>query len=465
MIVKQRRYIKTFELHDPNEKETKEYFKLILNLLTNTIYKKTENFYITILNSFSYKFLKNGTNFPNFDVGIQVNGNKLNLIINPITFFKKSQTEMLFRLIHEAEHLLRRHIFIDIDKKKTITFNKIVSGKPIEVEIPIQLVGMDLEVNSLRYDPKNYSISGGKSYYRAGSYLLEEGIFPFLNQFQSLEPYKDFETYCDEINELAKKNENGFSIKDGKICVDGYLDFPDINDWEILENPDKESFDENELNSLLDYIMEMAAKTAGNNTPKHYEYLNGINKIETYNWKSVLDTYCASCITSLKKISKRKLNKRGISKNAIIQGYVNNVEVKIIAAFDTSGSISKKDFVISLNHLNKLKKTLNSNIHVLFFDGNVHLSLELNDFNFEKLMKSEITKSFTKGGTKFKPIFEEIKQKKIKADVLLIFTDGFSSEKVFKNPLPSVPTLWVLTPENKKPSFGKFIIMKNKCQD
>ena len=62
------------------------------------------------------------------------------------------------------------------------------------------------------------------------------------------------------------------------------------------------------------------------------------------------------------------------------------------------------------------------------------------------------------GGTDFTPVFEYIKGKRIRPDVLLFFTDGDGS---CHQANPGYPVLWLLTENGEPPvSWGVYIKMK-----
>lgn len=115
---------------------------------------------------------------------------------------------------------------------------------------------------------------------------------------------------------------------------------------------------------------------------------------------------------------------------------------------------------MSLSQLDKIRKSTQSDVHVLCFDTEVHLFEKLDIENHKNYISTKIGSSFTKGGTRFFPIYEFIKKKNISPDILIIYTDGYNVEGKFNNPLPFIQTLWVYTEDHFKHIFGNQLIIK-----
>ena len=128
----------------------------------------------------------------------------------------------------------------------------------------------------------------------------------------------------------------------------------------------------------------------------------------------------------------------------------NKENIKILAAIDTSGSISKKELGLFLGEIYKVTSAHNNiELEVIFHDTEISSKSR---FNFSNLHKIKTLKPTGGGGTSHKEVFEYAN--KYKPNILISFTDGMSDineGKRFNN------TLFVLTTENFVPKFGQFV--------
>lgn len=124
--------------------------------------------------------------------------------------------------------------------------------------------------------------------------------------------------------------------------------------------------------------------------------------------------------------------------------------IKIMAAIDTSGSISQKELGLFLGEIYKITKSFNNfEIEVLFHDTEISSRSKFNHSNLHKLVNLKPTGG---GGTSHKEVFEYAN--KVKPNILLCFTDGYSDINTcqkFSN------SIFVLTDESMKPNFGNSI--------
>ena len=108
--------------------------------------------------------------------------------------------------------------------------------------------------------------------------------------------------------------------------------------------------------------------------------------------------------------------------------------LRVVFAIDTSGSITDREIgetIASLNHITRL-------FHVqgwlMFCDAEVHGVYEVNG----QMPKFEVRGG---GGTDFRPVFEKIKEMKIRPALLLYFTDTYG---VFPKQAPDYPVMWAV---------------------
>jgi predicted metal-dependent peptidase len=465
---------------EENSTEHNKYQKTLFYLLSIFVKRDEICFYVEILNNFTYKFIKNGSEHPDLTVGTLYKNQKLTLIINPTLFFKKSEQEMMYTLIHEAEHILNFHIVFDI--KKDLSYNSLVEipykyidekgvEKSFTKKIPLATIAMDLEINSLKYKMptrNNGSYLHKEEIERSSDFLLKEGIFPSEEKFQHLLPYKNWENYYDKIMDDAKNGKNGFSISKDSGGLTGVVSQKDgvSNHWLSEGNTDGSELTvldiENLKMSVVDMINFASSKSAGNIPGKYKSFLEDLKKTK-YDWKKALSQFIASGLSPTVRISKRKINRRAINKKSFMAGSIAERDVNIVVAIDVSGSISQSQFEAAVSHLNKLRQSTNSKMFIICFDAGITLNMELKKQSYEKVLKTKVGESYSQGGTMFGPVFEAINtEKDLKtADVILFFTDGYNFDAITENPVPRIPLLWVYTPQHQKQNFGNHIIMQD----
>ncbi len=460
---------KNLNIFDVKSKEHKEFQQTLFFLLSSYVKRSDMAFYVSVINNFTFCFLKDGNKRPDIILGTLFNNNHVTLVINPQLFFKNSEQEMMFLLIHEAEHILNFHVMFDI--KKNTSYNALVNvdykyindeGKEVYVpkKIPLATMAMDLEVNSLRYTMGSIN---DRSNQKSKDFLLKTGIFPLEKKFENLEPYQPWEFYYNKLLENAKKQENGMSFSSGG-GISGLENIEGIsNEWYQDGDYGITQLDIENFKMFVDGVLSTAMnQTAGNIPGKYISYLDEIKKTK-YDWKSALRQFIATGLSSTMRSSRRRINRRAITKKVIMAGSVQERDVSMVVAIDVSGSICQEQFEASVSHLNKLRESTNTKMFILCFDGDINLKIELKKQNYKNVLKTKVGEAYSRGGTMFGPIFDAVKNDRDlqNPDVLIIFTDGFNYDKMEVNPLPKIPLLWVYTPDHQKQTFGRGIVMND----
>jgi len=134
----------------------------------------------------------------------------------------------------------------------------------------------------------------------------------------------------------------------------------------------------------------------------------------------------------------------------------NKENIKILAAIDTSGSIGNKELALFLGEIYKITSAHNNiELEVVFHDTEISSKSKFNHSNLHKVKSLKPTGG---GGTSHQEVFEYAS--KYKPNILVCFTDGMSdinSCKKFHN------TLFVLTMEDFKPTFGQSVIFDREA--
>lgn len=294
-----------------------------------------------------------------------------------------------------------------------------------------------------------------------------------LNKF-----YNDF--YVEELYELIENHEKkgkgkkpcnnpgcGGEGKGCPVCDDELFDevyspgelpstdsegnpLKDENDNEIKElNDDELSEIINE--KILDSYS--AAKLAGK-VPGDMEEIVKSLKNPKINWQEELQEFFSQYATN--DYSWKRPNTRYIQ-GGLYLPHIESVEFgEIVVMLDSSGSVSQDELELFNSELQDIAKMSNIDEFLLMdIDTKVQNVRTVNTDDLEGELQVK-----GRGGTSFKPGFEYLERHGVEPEVVIYFTDGYSSDFPTE---PEYPVLWILDREwDFNPPFGKVIsIIKN----
>jgi predicted metal-dependent peptidase len=123
----------------------------------------------------------------------------------------------------------------------------------------------------------------------------------------------------------------------------------------------------------------------------------------------------------------------------------------LVVAIDTSGSISSGELRTFMSELRGILQAYpHMHVHLVTCDAQVWGWQELTS---QDPIPSEIQ---GRGGTDFRPVFEEIESRGIRPSATVFLTDGMGD---YPEEAPSYPVLWVLTPNYQHPPFGTVAVL------
>lgn len=449
-----------------SEQEAKGPEAVLYGLISKLITGK-KAFYGNLLQIFTFQFVKDGQNRPDFDVGLEIEKDKIKFVINPPVFFKKDETEQEARLIHELEHVLRNDILFDPinnpgREAMVASFHEFKDEKGIKQSYrkltPLATLAMDLAINSLKFKDQS-----NDKFEEDTDFLLRDGIFPTEHPFEQYPPYQTWDWYYDQMVDDAKNGKNGFKIVSPGIYSNEKMPSNSLNNsWNltdangnILSPKDIENI-KNFIHSSIENAIEETQRSSGNIPGRYQKYIDTLKKIP-FNWREKLDQFVFSGISPEMRSSKRKISRRARALGCISPGSVGKPDVNIWVFLDVSGSISQQEFENAIGHVNKIRESTHATVWISNFDSQIQSTFILEDHNYKNILKTKV--SHTQGGTCFAPIFDAIRsEKKFKPDVVLIFTDGFCFD-TFQE-IKSLRLMWVLTENHQNQPFGQHLIMK-----
>jgi predicted metal-dependent peptidase len=248
-----------------------------------------------------------------------------------------------------------------------------------------------------------------------------------------LEPEQNAEYYYNEISELEELM--GFSYIEG----DSILVFEGDGNLKVnkMSEESSTSVELKELKSNLAQIISDAKSEAEANGGIN-GYIEDVYRDIQMDWRIILKRF----ITGRGKMIVRKSYKRQSRRYEELPGTKRSVGVNALIAVDESGSIPDtlvQEFYQELRDINKITGT---NMLVTRFDTECSKPIPLGSFIVSN-------KRIKRGGTDFRPIFQQADEQRIPLVIIFTDGDGVAPANVNQN------TLWVLTKNAKKPAnFG-----------
>ena len=175
-------------------------------------------------------------------------------------------------------------------------------------------------------------------------------------------------------------------------------------------------------------------------------------------WKKELADFVTSSCKGKDEYTWRKFNRRLISNDIYLPTVENETIGEVVVAIDTSGSIGQEQLNAFASELVSICEAVSPDaVRILWWDTKVHGEQLFTD-NYDQI--GSMLKPLGGGGTRVSSVAEYINKKKINAECVLVFTDGFLESDVKWD--ISSPTLWMVT-ENRNwtPPSGKKVFMEN----
>jgi hypothetical protein len=176
-------------------------------------------------------------------------------------------------------------------------------------------------------------------------------------------------------------------------------------------------------------------------------------------WRQALAEFLMSFARGADEYTWRKPNKRHLANDYILPGVEVESMGELIVAFDTSGSIGDDILNMFASELASLCEVcVPERVRVLWWDTKVH-GEQIFEGKYDNL--KEVLKPKGGGGTRVSCVSEYVVNNMIKADCLLVFTDGYLEPSI--NWTTGIPSLWLVTENNffAPPGAGKMVNVSN----
>lgn len=178
-------------------------------------------------------------------------------------------------------------------------------------------------------------------------------------------------------------------------------------------------------------------------------------------WREALREFVSASMRGKDEYTWRKLNKRQIANDFVLPSIENETMGELIVAIDTSGSIGSKEISEFASELVSICQTVEPElVRVLWWDTMVHGMQEFRAQDYDNI--KNLLKPVGGGGTRVSSVSEYIVEKGLRAECVLVFTDGYVEGDVVWN--VNAPTLWMVTvaKEWMPPSGKKVMVNKDE---
>ena len=174
-------------------------------------------------------------------------------------------------------------------------------------------------------------------------------------------------------------------------------------------------------------------------------------------WRDALREFVSSSTKGNDEFTWRRMNKRQMANDIYLPSVMNESIGEIIVAIDTSGSIGGAEITEFATELVSICEVCQPEaVRVLWWDTQVHGEQVFKD-NYSDIAK--MLKPLGGGGTHVSCVSDYVVKNKLKAECVLVFTDGYVENDI--NWKITDPTLWMVTqrrdfepPMGKKVMFG-----------
>lgn len=198
-----------------------------------------------------------------------------------------------------------------------------------------------------------------------------------------------------------------------------------------------------EINDAIDKALREGGMLAGRMGAKVPRVIADLLEPKV-DWRDALRDFVSASIKGKDEFTWRKLNKRQIANDIYVPSVENETIGEVVVAIDTSGSIGTDQLTEFATELMSICETCSPDkVRVLWWDTDVHgEQVFQNDYqDIAKLLKPQ-----GGGGTHVGCVAKYINKENIRAECVIVFTDGYVEDNIEWN--ISNPTLWLVT-QNK----------------
>lgn len=256
----------------------------------------------------------------------------------------------------------------------------------------------------------------------------------------------------DSAQVFSDLKKNGSGKGGGKGSGTGF----DEHGWDDAQDMTAE--EKQELAREIDEAIRQGALMAGKSGSGGDRDLVELMEAQV-DWREVLRDFVTSTCVGNDYSTWRKPNRRYIGANIYLPSGISERIGEIVVAIDTSGSIGGRELSVFLSEVGSIADTVSPEaVRVLYWDTMVCGDEEYKGEEVKNITKS--TKPKGGGGTTVECVPQYLQDKQIKAQCVIVLTDGYlgGSWGQWNHPL-----LWtILDNRNAVPDVGKAVHIKRR---
>lgn len=195
-----------------------------------------------------------------------------------------------------------------------------------------------------------------------------------------------------------------------------------------------------EINDAIDKALREGGMLAGRMGAKMPRAISDLLEPKV-DWRDALRDFVSASVKGKDEFTWRRLNKRHMANDIYLPSVENETIGEIVVAIDTSGSIGGKELTEFASELASICDLCSPDkVRVLWWDAAVH-GEQVFQSDYQNI--AGLLKPLGGGGTHVSCVSEYINKENIKAECVIVFTDGYVEGNISWN--ISSPTLWMIT--------------------
>lgn len=197
-----------------------------------------------------------------------------------------------------------------------------------------------------------------------------------------------------------------------------------------------------ELDKQIDEAVRQGAMLAGRMGAKIPRVIKD-SLAEEIDWRKETQEFFTSSCAGRDDLTFAKYNRRRLADDMYMPSTENETIGEVILGIDTSGSISQAQINVVGGHISNICKVVKPDrVRVLWWDTMVHGQQVFEPNQYDTLAK--LLKPVGGGGTRAGSVAEYVRTKKLSADCIVMFTDGYTEQPIDWRGV-TCPTLWLVT--------------------
>lgn len=212
-----------------------------------------------------------------------------------------------------------------------------------------------------------------------------------------------------------------------------------------------------ELDTQIDRALREGALLAGRMGAKIPRSIGELLEPKT-RWQDELRDFMCSTMSGKDEYTWRKFNRRQLPNDIYLPSVENEAVGEVVVAIDTSGSIGPQQINEFATELVSISESVSpERIRVLWWDTSVHGEQIFDGDSYGDI--ASMLRPLGGGGTHLSCVSEYINKKSIRAECVIVFTDGYVEDDVKWD--IAAPTLWLVTQRKSwNPPAGRKVVFE-----